>query len=118
MIPRIRVLDRRLQDNATALNSMQEWISQGRDRIACLPDPWAMRRYGVPYSAMTRMTIWGPFGWNHPMLPDEATREGDLSSNNSSHPTLKPRKTRMVSSTASVRSSASPPNRASTPITR
>ena len=42
---RIRVLDRRLQDNATALNSMREWISQARDRIPCLPDPWAMRRY-------------------------------------------------------------------------
>ncbi len=42
---RVRVLDRRLQDDATALNSMQEWISQARDRIACLPDPWAMRRH-------------------------------------------------------------------------
>lgn len=42
---RVRVLDRRLQDNATALNSMQEWISQARARIACLPDPWVMRRY-------------------------------------------------------------------------
>jgi len=42
---RFRILNRRLQDNASALNSMQEWISQARDRITCLPEPWAMRRY-------------------------------------------------------------------------
>jgi dTMP kinase len=42
---RFRILDRRLQDNASALNSMREWISQARDRVTCLPEPWVMRRY-------------------------------------------------------------------------
>ncbi len=42
---RIQVLDRRIQDNPAALNSMQDWISRACDRIGCLPEPWAMCRY-------------------------------------------------------------------------
>lgn len=42
---RIRILDRRRQDTATALNSMQEWINQARHQVPCLPEPWAMRRH-------------------------------------------------------------------------
>jgi dTMP kinase len=61
---RIRVLDRRLDDAATALNSMQEWISQARHQISCLPESWAIpkectgscRLRGMPAPAGTTRT--------------------------------------------------------------